>query len=944
MRSVLPLLALLSVAGCLPEPATGVPPPRETDAGPPPDAELDAAPADAAEPPDGGEPDPDAMLQPDVPPGGQPCSWPADCPYGDCVDGTCHNERPSRCPDDQADLCPEGEVCGGFSSRYYCFKECELSRECPLRTRPCQSHFDCPGSMSCHDDFCINSCVVDSDCAEGGYCLEGECLPYPDLFDGDPPQPFGEPGQLYAGVGFATLDYPMGVSMAGFGGRPGPRTPYNVSLGGSDSVLEGQDVRVLVLSTDEDLLILVRLPLCWSTDFMMTLTAMKLQALTGTNYLGKIVTAATHSHSQPARYWNLVPATGFGIFGYGTFSNEMVQRYTDSFAAAIADALQNMRPARFGSALVDDFDPAGRVHSDRRGESPPFLDDRMLVWRVDDTDGNPIAGMVNFALHGTHMEHTWITADAPGGVEVAATERLSADYGRDVPVLFVNGNAGNVSPRGDDNVRVDWGKMQGVGHNAYPAFKAAFDGIETRADIHLEVVTRRVPIDYHRLGYEDGEFRWNDGSVQEYGAFQCVRDSRGPDDPYVDGELGCALNIQQFFGAPIPQMHKTLLTAIRLDDLVVTTLPGEPTSELGVALSRAIEEDAAGAGHPNVRAMQFGYSQDHHLYLLTSEDWFYGGYEASQGLWGWRLGQYLLDQQRLLAFQLFTDEREDNETGVLPTWWPALEDDTVEATATDGEPGAVVSEPPEALSRGDLFEMEWTGGHPGVDQPYVVLLAIDGDDATTAFKPGGRVFDHEGFESLTIYRGDYAANHTWAARWELPFWLPEGTYRLEATGASTAGEYRAASRSFTVGAAALVVRDAQVADGALTMKVNYPNGPTNDDGGELAELKSAGHWLRWRDPGPLAEPLKQWSFLLGPAAEGPLTVTVDDSPVDAGSADDHVDVDLVTARDADGNETLTRLAGWVTTRVSVPAPAAGAHTVWVTDAHGNTASFEVNVE
>ena len=48
--------------------------------------------------------------------------------------------------------------------------------------------------------------------------------------------------------------------MAGFIGREGPDTPYAKALGGSDRVLDRQDVRSIVISTDEDLLILVRFP------------------------------------------------------------------------------------------------------------------------------------------------------------------------------------------------------------------------------------------------------------------------------------------------------------------------------------------------------------------------------------------------------------------------------------------------------------------------------------------------------------------------------------------------------------------------------------------------------------------------------------------------------------------------------------------------------------
>ncbi len=934
-------LALLVLPGC-PEEAADPGPQRDPD----PDAAQDAAPeVDASVEDAAGDVAPveDAAvdLGPDaeaIPPGGQPCTWPADCPFGDCVEGACFNDRPTRCPNDTE--CPEGEICGGFSNRFYCFTECELEGSCTTRTRVCRSHFECPLHMSCQGGFCINSCVHDGQCAADGYCLEGECRPYPQLFDGAAPTPFGQPGQLYAGVAVGPLDYPVGVSMAGFGGREGPRTPYQEALGGSDRVLEAQDVRVIVLSTDEDMVILLRLPLSWSTDYMMTLTLLELQRLTGVNYDGKLITAATHSHSQPARYWNLVPATGFGIFGYGSFSPEMVQRYTKSFARTIAAALDDMKPARFGHTLVDGFDPDGRIHSDRRGESPHFIDDRLLVWKVEDAEGNPMAGIINFAMHGTHMEETWLTGDAPGGVERVISERLSAREGRDVPVLYINGNAGNVSPRGDDGTRLPWGKMQAVGHRAWNIFEDIWDSTETRVEVEIEMLTRRVPLSYELLGYEEGEFRWADGNPQRYGAFQCVQDSVGPENTHMDGELGCALNIQAFFGAPVPQLHKTTLSALRIDDLVVTTLPGEPTSELGVTVSEQIEADAQAAGQP-VRVMNFGYSQDHHLYLLKSDDWFYGGYEAAQGLWGWKLGEYIIGQSRALAGQLFTAEKEDNATGIKPTWWEVLEDDTVMPTPGEGTPGEVLMDAPEALVRGDMFEVTWSGGHPGVDQPDVVLERQEGEEWVEGRKRNGVRYDHGGFESLTIYYGDFEVDHTWGTRWELPFDLPAGTWRLRVRGSGTAGDYDTNSRGFTVSPTTLILRDGAREGGSWTGKLNYPNGPSSDEGQAFESLQMLGHLLRFDGERSFDGALRQWSFLLGPPVLEGLSLSLDGGEAAAlAVAEAPVALQLVTARPEMGDEQITQLEGWPSGQVEVPLEA-GAHTLRIEDAHGNFAVIEV---
>lgn len=941
--ALLALLALLALPGCDDAPA-------DADA-----ALFDGASTDVEQLPDVAPP-PDAAPPDAAPP--VPCTWPADCPMGDCIDGVCAFDFPGRCLEGAP--CPTGEVCGGGNFKFYCALDCELEGSCPLRPRACQRKADCLPRTNCKAGRCINDCVNDTDCPEGGYCLEGECRPFPDdILTGTPIGPLAPAGGLVAGVGVASLDYPIGVSMAGYGGRVGPSTPYNRSLGGSDRVFDHQDGRVLVLSTDRDTLIVLRLPLGWSTDYLRTLIAVKVQERTrsaehpdGLNVLDKLVTVATHSHSGPGRFWNLLPGTGLGIFGHGDFSPEMVDRYAESFAVAIEWALDDVQPARFGYSIVDEFDPERIVHSDRRSESPPLLDDRMMVWRVEDLDGRPMLGAINFALHGTHMNHTWITGDVAGAIERIASDRLSAEAGRFVPVMFLNGNAGNVSPRGDAATDVDWGKVQTLGHLVWPLFRDAWEAAAPRDTIHLEVLSRRVPINYDLLGYDRSvpDFRDNRGDPYEYGGFSCVPEGRPMNDPYVDGMLGCRLGLASFVGHPAVQVHKTALAAIRIDELVVTTLPGEPTSELGLLLAGWVEGDAAAAGVPGVRALNFGYAQDHQLYLLTREDWFLGGYEASQNWFGWALGEYVAGQSRALAAQLFTPQKEDNTTGIQPTWWPDLVDDRVAPTPTRSAAGAFTVDAPERVERGRLIEVRWTGGHPGVDLPWVVLDRLnDRGGFEPVNRSPGVLLDHKGFEALTLYEGNYGEVHTWATRWELPFDFPLGTYRLRVVGKAFQGgrtvNYESATRAFELRPAALRIHDWSLDGRTVRLRFTLPDGPTNDTGRNAFDgLEPRGHLLRvdpfWRLDGAQ----KRWSFILGPPIADPrVTVTVGGGgpPVTVEAEPTTIDRALVVARGADGVEQTAAVPGWPAHAVEVELPGPGSYTVFVEDAHGNRGTLIV---
>jgi hypothetical protein len=174
-------------------------------------APADAAPADAR--PGDGSVEPDAFVPP---PGGEPCTSADQCPFGDCIDGACNNERPNRCIENGDADCPEGETCGGFDENYYCVRPCEVTGDCPVRTRPCSTNFDCAAGSSCHAGRCTNNCETDRNCGEAGFCYDGACRPYPqDLWTGAAPRPLGRPGELVAGVATVPLDYPVGVELGG---------------------------------------------------------------------------------------------------------------------------------------------------------------------------------------------------------------------------------------------------------------------------------------------------------------------------------------------------------------------------------------------------------------------------------------------------------------------------------------------------------------------------------------------------------------------------------------------------------------------------------------------------------------------------------------------------------------------------------------------------------
>ncbi|MFN3202833.1 MAG: hypothetical protein ACE366_30855 [Bradymonadia bacterium] len=916
------------------------------------DGAVDMAPSEDARPDEGR---PEDGLPPDEGPPDNSCVYPDECPDGDCVEGECVFEAPARCDGDDPAPCAPGEVCDDPALGGYCALPCELDGSCQRRPRPCTPR--CPLGQICVEDLCVNACETDLDCPEDGECFNGRCQRYVGAPVGAPAIPLGQPGQIYAGVGVTPLSMPVGVSLAGFGNRAGPNTPYAIELGGSDRVLERQDARALVISDADDLLILIRAPLCFPTDFLITRTAWHLRQLTvdaehpdGIDYADHILLAATHSHSQPARYWNLLSNLSFGTFGFGLFSLEITDRVARSMAEAAAEALDDAQPASFGWTLLDGFDPEGRIHTNRRSEGPDIFDDRMFIWRIDDAEGEPLAAMVNFGIHGTHMNDTWITGDVHGAVEVVAGEVLSEQAGRVVPVLYTNGAGGNTSPRGDDATDTDWAKMQVVGHRVAALVAPAFAGIETRADIDVELITERVAISRDILGYEAEAFRTR-STVHTYGAFQCLLEGRNwSEDPAEDGDLGCLLDIARVVGFPVPQNMQTTLTALRLGDLFAVTLPGEPSSEITLMVSQAVQAEGQSAGQP-ITAMALGYAQDHMFYLLGADDWFHGGYESSTSTWGWRLGEYLVDRSRDIAARLLTPEREPWDRRVKPHWWTDLADDTISATPGSEAAGGLIDAPGPRASRGSQIVLRWHGGHPGVDLPNAWLARPGAAGAMEMVTNAlGQPVDISGFDSILRYLGDYSTDHRWSLRWELPFELDPGTYHviIEGHGVSTEGgspeQYRIESPAMEITPASLQLQWRQAEDGGLIVSVNLPDGPSTDTGGPFDGLRPTGSLWRHGPDLNIQGSSRGFSMILGGPAEGLRAVWTPAGGMSASLTPLEVRPGVITrtvvfGRDAGGTEQRTELEGWPTTEIHL-APLQGPGRLEIYDQHQNVGSVD----
>lgn len=158
--------------------------------------------------------------------------------------------------------------------------------------------------------------------------------------------------------------------------------------------------------------------------------------------------SVTHTHSAP----EVGPAGLPAIFMGERYQHEFDTQYTDlveqKLIDAIAEARNTLAPAKLGIGWGHSNANINRRARDIEGKTslgmnPDAPVDRKIgMLRLEKADGNLMALIANYAIHGTVMggENLKVSGDAPGVVSGYVEEKTG------VPLLFINGAAGNIAP------------------------------------------------------------------------------------------------------------------------------------------------------------------------------------------------------------------------------------------------------------------------------------------------------------------------------------------------------------------------------------------------------------------------------------------------------------------------------------------------------------------
>jgi hypothetical protein len=322
--------------------------------------------------------------------------------------------------------------------------------------------------------------------------------------------------------------------------------------------------------------------------------------------------SASHTHAGPSMY-----PERFWQVQFGTYDPEIVQIMSTAVARALAEAVKNAAPARVGFAegTAEGFTRNRRWEYDTEAREAaneePAVDPTVWVMRVDSTQGEPRALLVNFATHPTILgaDNMLITAEWPG---VLQHELEKAFPGADV--LYTNGAVGDQAPGGAQGAD-GFEKIDDFGTRLAAIAAEIARGIGT---------TEELSIGFSRITPDLPEFVFTENAKKRYG-------------PYLDAALEA-----------LPRKAEVHL--LRIGDVALAGLPGEPILEVGQAVQRSVGAQGFGT------VVIVGLANDYIGYIVNEKEYAHGGYEVdSRSYYGPGLGTFIAEHAGRAARALRSD-------------------------------------------------------------------------------------------------------------------------------------------------------------------------------------------------------------------------------------------------------------------------------------------------
>jgi neutral ceramidase len=381
---------------------------------------------------------------------------------------------------------------------------------------------------------------------------------------------------------------------------------------GSVGVLDPLYARALVLMAGEQRIALVgldlgRAPMRQSTATIRT----RVKAAVGIEH---VFLVGSHTHHGPV----------IELDNWPKGQKPYVRELEDKLAKVIIEAAKAARPARIGVAAKEVALNRNR-HSKRADK---LVDKELLVLRVEDEEGKPIAHAVNFAAHPTmHPAQVMkFSADYPGAMAKVMEQETGAIC------LFLQGAAGDLSANPPPGVRGpdEFGKALGA------------------EALALAKSVRCKPLDHSRLQAREDDFH-----------FSHRIDLKNP--------LVRSLLVTAFFEDLVAAFEREYhggvrphLTTALLDDRIgFVGVSGEFFCGHSLSLKRRARLE---------HVFFLGYCNDYHQYFPTIEGAAEGGYGADAGVSAAEVGagERMIDRALLRLYTMRSGRPSLSEKEIVP--------------------------------------------------------------------------------------------------------------------------------------------------------------------------------------------------------------------------------------------------------------------------------------
>lgn len=355
--------------------------------------------------------------------------------------------------------------------------------------------------------------------------------------------------------------------------------------------------RALVLSDGDRKAAVVSLDLCFIPASVKTAVLGRIGA-TGIPAPGLFL-AATHTHSAPDPL--ALHAANTGHAGsLPTYDAKLTDWITDRIAQSINEANGRLKPARLGSGQLQ----ALGLNRNRRGET--ITDDEMTALKVVDLDGKPLAAVFVYAAHPVYYgpEMMQVSGDWSGTFQRQMEANLSGAV-----ALFLNGAEGDASPNGADEgkpaekIDVYSAKISSKARGLFDSISASLDSTQVVSWTESLQMPPRTPHPFFLL------------------AASSLKATQQQARELVDRLMP----------------EKVELTFVRIGDLLLMGVPGEPTTPIGLEAKKLAK--GRSIKHPAIVALTNGWIG----YLVTPEQYKAGRYEPTMSFYGDQVGVKILE-------------------------------------------------------------------------------------------------------------------------------------------------------------------------------------------------------------------------------------------------------------------------------------------------------------